>query len=152
MKVRQKVVAFHEAGHAVARAAVGWPLTKTEIHGRSGRSHAPDAAWSPRAGGQYAVWDAILIALAGPFAESRVSKRAQPYILLTSGSMDWQHAKHWISLLVSHRYAECSNAAWMRAEQETREFLRNHWAKIERVAAALLAQGVLEPAELAALL
>lgn len=59
------------------------------------------------------------------------------------GREDWQAAHPYITWLVKHGYASAEHDAWRRAERETRQFIRDEWPTIERVARALLAHGYL---------
>jgi hypothetical protein len=52
-----------------------------------------------------------------------------------------------IESLVEHGFAHDEGAGWMRAEQETRAFLKERWNEISRVANALAALGKLTATE-----
>ncbi len=149
----QKAAAFHEAAHAVARAHVGAQVTGAEIRpDGTGFSEGTGELWRSASGGQYAAWDALIVALSGPYAEARLSKQSRAIVCLTRGRDDWQGAKLAIRWLAAKDFAPSEAKAWERAERETLDFLRSRWPAIERVAAGLLERGRLEAEEVRRLL
>jgi hypothetical protein len=142
-----KASAFHEAAHAVARLYVGARATDVEIRNDgSGLSHGTGELWE--AGyGQYALWNFLLYALAGPYAEARVSHRDRVLVMFTRGAEDYRATQEPIAWLVARGYAATERAAWRHAESETLVFLRERWPAITRVAAALLKSGRLSALE-----
>lgn len=148
-----KAVAYHEAGHVVARHWVGSPLTAVEAFpDGTGMSHGTGQAWESLGYGQYAVWDQILMTLAGPWAEARATKKARYLVLLFSGAHDSAHAERYIQQLMQLGYASSSRAAWERAEAEVTNFLKQCWAHIGRVAQELQVRQRLGATDLRALL
>jgi hypothetical protein len=61
---------------------------------------------------------------------------------------DYSEAQRVLVWLVEHSYAESFDAALQRADRETRDFLRQRWSVIVKVAEALQARGRLEAYEL----
>ena len=132
-----KRAAYHEAGHAVARAALGKPSIRVEISDDGhGMTHGTNQEGELR--GQYAVWDEIVYGLAGSYAEARAAKVSTASVLLTHGYQDWQQIQPAIDWLINNGYAESNRAAHLRAEAHTCELIRERWAGIECIAAALL--------------
>ena len=143
-----KHVAYHEAGHAVARVYVGAQPTAVETRADGGgTSYGTSQQWESSRKGQYAAWDLVLYSLAGPRAEARISRTAYVVIVLTSGREDYESAKPVIRWLIQHGFADGEKAAWHRAEEEVRQFMRTHWPHICRVADALMSRGRLEGPE-----
>lgn len=137
--------AFHEAGHAMARFAVGATITHTVIHADgTGLSHGTGQKWA-HAHGQYLAWDRLVVLLAGAFAEARVRRCSPALVYVQGGKGDFVEAKTAIAWLVEHRYSESSEQAWRRAEEETRQMVRQHWSVITAVANTLMEQGALSP-------
>jgi hypothetical protein len=144
-----KQAAFHEAGHAVARIYVGAAPTATEINVLGGGlSHGTGLIWNTPGGGQYAIWDFLIVLLAGPFAEARMRRQSKTWMLLSAGRDDYAEAQRQIMWLIKHRFTESTVTGWARAEEETRIFLRSSWPEITKVAALLLEAGRIEAAQL----
>src|SRR5690348_13013084 len=115
MRKRQKQVAYHEAGHAVARIHVGAEPTAIEIEGTEGLCEGTGKPWVSAHHGQYSVWNHLIVLLAGVDAEARVSKRCRVDLFLGAGAYDYQVARPAIDWLVANNYADSSDAAWRRA-------------------------------------
>lgn len=149
---RLRRAAFHEAGHAVARVHVGSASTPVEVRpDGTGESHGTGEHWACRSQGQYAAWDFLLMLLAGGYSEARYTRRSANEIFFGPASGDFERAQLPINWLVERGFSEDPDAAWRRAEADTRAFLRKHWDAVERVAEALLQRGRLEAEEVAAL-
>lgn len=144
---QHKATAFHEAGHAVARLYVGAEPTGAIIDGPKGFSFGTNLSWESAHSGQYAIWDRLICDLAGTHAEARASKRAIAWVALNSGLEDYRSATPRISQLVANGFANSESAAWRRAEEETREYIKDCWGAIGHVATALLAKGHLSADE-----
>lgn len=143
-----KVAAFHEAGHAVARAHVGARITAAKINlDGTGVSFGTGELWRSASCGQGAAWDALIVTLAGAYAEARISKQSRVLICLTRAREDMEEGREAVRWLVRRGFAVSIEAAWERAERETLDFLRDSWSAIERVAAGLLERGSLEADE-----
>ena len=152
MKKYSRAVLFHEAAHAVARLHVGECATATEVRpDGSGMSHGTGLPWRPESSGQHAAWDFLLVRLSGGYAEARVSRRSAFSVFFTNAKDDHDNAQNAISWLVENGYADSGDAAWLRAETETRDFLNHRWQAIQRVATALQTAGKLDGAEVIAL-
>jgi hypothetical protein len=145
-----RAAAFHEAGHAAVRLAIGKPAMAVEIRaGGTGLTHGSGETLGLSTQGE--VWDEVAYCLAGPFAEARVSKRSRIWVMLRRGLEDNVRAKLAIAWLVKHRYATNEHMAWERAYQTTDHYLLEHWALIDRIANALLKGGRVEAQELHAI-
>ena len=141
----QKGAAYHEAGHAVARLWVGGEPMPVEVRrDGTGLSHGSGQVWRTAGEGQYALWDRVLLCLAGPWAEARAVKRSGFATLMTYGADDWREAQRYIGQIVQGRGASSERDAWVRAERETRQFVGEAWPDIERVAEALRREGRLD--------
>ena len=153
MKYRQqRRAAYHEAAHAVARIHVGASPAGCEIRADgTGDTHGTGEPWRSASEGQYAAWEMLTYKLAGGYAEARVAKASAAFIFMTASKEDMESAQEVLIWLVKRRFAVDTDAAWLRAENETRRFLRERWADIERVAIALIDQGRLEPTDVVGL-
>ncbi|WP_448172290.1 hypothetical protein [Rhizobacter fulvus] len=141
--------AIHEAAHAVARVYVGAEIgSATVTTDGGGFVRGTGEPWKCRWSGQHAGWAYLLVLFAGGYAEARVSKRAAATVFLTNAKDDAQEAQQSLEMLVAQAFASDQNAAWLRAEADTREFLKGHWPAIERVADALQADGHVSASEL----
>lgn len=147
-----RAVAIHEAAHAVARLHVGAPATPVEVRPNgAGLTDGTLERWVCRSTGQYAAWDKLTVTLAGGCAEARASKRSPLMVFLSGGaSDDYANAQPVIGWLVEQGYAQDEHQAWSRAEAETKAFVREQWASIERVADMLQRHGRLEGHEVVA--
>lgn len=147
-----KATAFHEAGHVVARHFTGAGVFGVEAcTDGTGEAFGSGKIFESSGSGQYAAWDALLITLAGPYAEARQSHQSRMSVILSHGYDDWQEAKIIISWLVENDFAANEQGAWRRGKIETANFLKSKWPKIERVATALRKQGKLTPDEVTGL-
>lgn len=139
---------FHEAAHAVARCYVGSPVTPVEVFANgAGVSYGLKTPWSDFGG----PWEHLTLVLAGPYAESRISKCSLASILLTSGASDYAMAKATVDWLVRH-WAVGKEDAWARAEREVKQFLRHEWPSVAAVALALQGKRYLDAEEVEALI
>ena len=151
MKV-SKATAIHEAAHAVARIAVGaTPTLVDAFPNGSGMSHGTGEQWISGATGQYATWDLLIVLLAGGLAEARASKTWSLVIFFRSAADDFAAAQRLFGQLVRQGFAGDVNAAWKRAEGETREMLRANWPAVEAVAERLSLCGRVEAEEVVAI-
>lgn len=148
-----KAVAYHEAGHAVARIHVGAGATAVEIRpDGSGFCHGTGQPMLIVDGAsQEAAYNVILIFAAGPHAEARASRKSAAVTMLTSGSDDWKQIEPQIDWLIARRFAQDSGRAQSRMRQHLRQFFKQRWPAIERVAAALLQKRFLSADEVRAL-
>lgn len=144
--------AFHEAGHAVARAFVGATITPIEVRENGdGESHGTGTRWTCRSEGEHAAWDYLLMLLAGAYCEARHARDWVTEILLGPASGDHEEAQATIAWLVDRGFAVDADAAWRRAEASTQAFMRQRWSAITRVAEALVQRGRLSADDVAAL-
>jgi hypothetical protein len=63
------------------------------------------------------------------------------------GVEDYSEAQRVLVWLVEHSYADSFDAALQRADRDTRDFLRQRWPAIVKVAEALRERGRLEAHE-----
>lgn len=74
---RPKAAACHEAGHAVARVYVGVRATDTRVfENGSGYSDGTLESWRSTNPGVGAIWDLLLVSMAGIHAEARATMRS----------------------------------------------------------------------------
>lgn len=123
---QRRYAAYHEAGHAVARACIGRPSLPVEIHDNgTGLTHGNAETLEVT---QYEVWDELVFALAGDFAEARLRHRSPFALHLAGHGRDgWNDAQRHFAWLTAHGYAPSHEAAEHRAIEHTRIFLREHW-------------------------
>ncbi|MFH1819347.1 MAG: hypothetical protein ABIK08_19685 [Pseudomonadota bacterium] len=127
---RHIAAAYHEAGHAVAAAALGRRFDCVWISGPEGRIDPR------RDGGILFAWrndfTGAVMAAAGPVAEAKRMRRALFSVFIAGGAADWADLNgHDIDAAVRH----------------AKELLREHWHAVEAVAAGLLQRGILIEAE-----
>jgi len=151
-KVRRRfplAAAFHEAGHAVATVFVGAAATDTHVfRDGSGIQLSSWHAWHTGTSGQAAIWELLLVFMAGPHAEARASKRGLGRVRMSTGVKDYASADVLIEIMVERGYATSKRAGWRRADAERAAFLRRHWPIIEMVAVRLAERGIVRAAEL----
>ena len=147
-----KSAAFHEAGHAVASIRVCKRIPPmVEIRGDgSGMTHGTGEAL--RLVGQYDVWDELIYAMAGIYAQARAMKQSPVVAHFRGGLNDYVGARPFVQWLVEHGFAESESAAFQRVHRETGYFIRKNWKAIERVATALLERRRLDANELTSLI
>ncbi len=140
--------AFHEAAHAVMRGRIGLEPTAIEIHHNGeGFTHGTGEPYMSR--GQYEVWDQVVYSLAGVYAEARACKISVVAAMLMGGHEDLRRAKEALLWLVTKGYAADDRAAWRRAEDATRDAIRETWPCIKAIAERLRQTGQLKAAEVA---
>lgn len=143
-----RAACVHEAAHAVARLHVGSSATPTVVHeDGTGLSHG-QGRWKSAHTGQYALWNLLVVMLAGGLAEARVRKKSAPWIFLTTAREDWSEASRLLTSLVDRGLADNFDGAYLRAEEETRLMLKACWWTILRVSEALQERGALSPEQL----
>jgi hypothetical protein len=133
----RQIVAYHEAGHAIARAVHRVPLSKAFIaaDGVTGETTFPPFRTSDR-------FSAAIRSLAGPVAEARYSGRALEEILSGPGRTDHAHAQAWLSV-TQRNITEAVEVAECLVDL--------HWGAIDRVAAVLSADGEISGVDVAAI-
>lgn len=126
MILKTKSCAYHEAGHAVAALVRGHRLRGVFIAAGGGKTepHPDDAE----------AFDADhVVALAGPLAEARASKKSLFYVSQLGGLDDIE---------------SIPPAKLAATELEARDLLNRNWESVERVAQQLMTLGALREAEL----
>jgi hypothetical protein len=121
--------AHHESGHACIARALSLEVTKLDltICRVRGRRDNPIARWSQ-----------AVTALAGPAAERRYVDLPHGAAMKLKGSAwktDYQNAEYWLGLI--------SGVTLQQVERMAAHLVYEHWAAVERVAAALAEEGEL---------
>ena len=126
---RRRHAAFHEAGHVVARWALGLEVTEVCIReDGSGYTCGTEMSFS----GHKWTEKFVLVSLAGPAAEARARKMRTFVIWLTSGRQDVDEAKDLIQ-----RMGPLDG--WLdEYTEQSRQLVNGHWQAIESVANALI--------------
>jgi hypothetical protein len=97
---------------------------------------------------------ALLVTLAGMYAELRMSHRSRESLVSCPGegaADDADRADEIIDWLLDRGFAADRPTAWQRSQRELRDFLCHRWPAITRVAEALRKRGRLEPTDVVAL-
>src|SRR5690606_5003264 len=149
MKRYARAMCFYEAARAIAGLVIGRKPRRVSVRHKESQIAQGWSAHMITLGGQYDVWDEVLLILAGPFAEARSRKRGVATLLRGTRREDYLEAEKWLRWLVDHGFTNDLRATGLRAEAEARLFLRTHWHTIETSAEALRARGVLEAHEVA---
>src|SRR5687767_4636989 len=142
MKFSRRTVAYHEAGHAVARVAVGEPATLTELRPNGGGA-------SHNLPGDMEAWHVIFIALAGPAAQMHAEVLASglsPADVIAGDVPPGGHADYEKAVAAARTVGNETDAAHIFAEIHgfVREFVSEYWPQIEKVARALMEVGRVE--------
>ena len=142
-------VAYHEAGHAIARVYVGALATDSRVfHDGSGYSDGTLESWQSTNLGIGAIWDLVLVSMAGLHAEARATKRSFDTLQYSHGLKDYVVATCLV-IWLSRRYGKrAENTIWAQANKERRVFLRNCWPTIDTMAIRLRKSGFLSRREL----
>lgn len=145
-----RAAAFHEAAHAVASIIVGKPPADTQIFANGSGVHWGDwHTWRTAAPSvEAALWEMILVFMAGPHVEARASKRSLRRVRMSNGVKDFVCADQLIEMMVERGYVASKKAGWRKADKHRRRFLLVCWPKIERVAMRLQARGIVRAGEL----
>lgn len=152
MDARDRRVAYHEAGHAVASAALGRKIRSVSIepvedlagsvrNSRVRRLH-PQALGPGRM--RYMVERECLILLAGPAAESLAGYRQR------AGMRDWNGSLQLIALISGSVDEQRPYAEWLY--QRACTLLRVHWSATQLLARALVERRCLNGRQARALL
>ena len=133
---RRLVIAYHEAGHAVAHRVAGGKVSTVEISGDGSGGVTSTAEDGPTAD---TLTDWLVMILAGSEAEARFLVR---------------HHGHWRTAARRHarpgsrsdmanfrRYATGSGISESTARAAAERLVRTHWRRIEKVAALLVKKG-----------
>jgi hypothetical protein len=103
------------------------------------------------------VWNELIVLLAGPLAEYRVQRKSSVgslrfYKFCMAGGYDphgdASQAKKLFDWLVEHRFSPSIDAAWDRAEGQTKDLFRTQWKAIHTVAQLLIEKRRLDGPEL----
>lgn len=139
--LQREVSLLHEAAHALARAALGWPSAGVEVDGSGGgETHGT--------GNTYPQWEMAKVAMAGPAVEQRFLKRTSADMftawLETIDASEWEE-RATDDVATAGVFAG-AGYAWAVG------LLAAHWADVERIAAALSIRGALTSHEVSDLL
>lgn len=146
----RRLVAHHEAGHALLAWQHCRPGSVLAVVGDNGRSAGVvlfDAAQAP-------AWAARAIACAGPMAETLAIARGESGDAVTSSVEKVGWNDEGIAILAEPRYtpedlARIEASARQRTiEAQTLKTLRRHWSAVEALALALEAHRGLRPREI----
>lgn len=133
---QQSRVAYHEAGHAVVRVALGLEPCPVEIRtDGTGLAHGTERL---EHGDRWIIERQILWTLAGPVAEARAARCSLISVFWGGGASDWAHARERLATPCPYLNDLDSYEQWAR------ELVGEHWQGIERVAVALLERGRLD--------
>lgn len=132
-------VSVHEAAHAVARAHTRGHHTLTVA--RADGSGYSEGSGETIRGGQYAVWDQLIVILSGGLAEARFSERSAVMIFTTTARDDWCQAEPLLEWLVGAGYAVDLEEAYLRVRDEATQMLKHRWPEVMRFAAVLCRDG-----------
>jgi hypothetical protein len=135
MKPVRPIAAYHEAGHAVVAHMLGAKVRQVSIESDSGRTQIKRLGRGERA---------ILIALAGPYAQRRYAPHSR-----------WRSRSHTgfksdcdfdiVTDLIfdMHGTGKVATAYWRYVEAHAASLVERHWRHIDAVAKHLLEHGTL---------
>jgi hypothetical protein len=127
---RKRLVAYDEAGHAVAMFVFGWTVREIIVAAgpvSPGARHMGIVTYTTTS-----LWQSATVSLAGPFAERRYAPRSNWRKCMHNDVAEASKAIRKI-----HGRGKVGRDAWREAEMRTEQLLEEHWGKIERLAAAL---------------
>ena len=137
---RMDTVAIHEAGHSVIAASLGLPLGRVSII-PAGPTRG--AAFLARHFGAFEPPDLLLMILSGPAAEAKYAGVPSQY-----DAGDRAVAREMAALMADADPDSPATAAILRRyEARACAIVTVHWAKIEKLAAALVRKHELSSAE-----
>ena len=141
--------AYHEAGHAIARVYVGALATDSKVfHDGSGYSDGTLESWQSTNPGIGAIWDLVLVSMAGLHAEARATKRSMETLQYSHGLKDYAVATCLVMWLARRYGKRTGKTIWAQANKERRVFLRNCWPTIDTMAIRLRKSGFVSRREL----
>ncbi len=150
-----RATAYHEAGHADARRALGWPLHSVtvipdEARGTLGACYGadpstPDAPLPGRMmpGLGEVIDERIVVLWAGPLAE--VCATGQPPEDSTLARSDFEEIERLAEMRCPHAHERRLYLAWCR--ERAQRIVDDHLDEIHKLAAALLERGTITGAE-----
>jgi ATP-dependent Zn protease len=134
-----RVIAYHEAGHAVAFLVIGEPPLRVEISVGEGtvtpgytRDDDPVREESEM---RLRAIDDVAATLAGPFAQARIMRVSRDEAMRHPACrVDMELVED----TIQDADLGCDEYIWSEAARKTATILKRNWAAVERLAAALL--------------
>jgi hypothetical protein len=127
------IAAHHEAGHAVVAHMLGCTVRRVAIGDDSGSTEVRYGR------GEQAKERAILVTLAGPYAQKRFDQRSdwrgRSHTGVSSGC-DFDIVTDLIHTM--HGKGKVAEAYWRYVEARAEQLVNQHWDRIEPLAEALL--------------
>ena len=141
---RDRLTAFHEAGHAVVAHLLGLTVSQVEVIGNGedfGSCHTLRLPSGEAIAREHALEDALLVACAGAVAEC-----------IASGAKEWDEDSHDLERAVHLALqltgdCEKAHALILRTRRRVRRALMRHWNAVETLAEVLLRNGRADSAE-----
>jgi hypothetical protein len=142
--------AYHEAGHAIARVYVGALATDSRVfHDGSGYSDGSLEWWQSTNPGIGAMWDLVLVSMAGLHAEARATKRSFDTLQYSHGLKDtMQSPRVWLCGWLAGTGNGRKKPFGRKRTRSAESFLRNCWPTIDIMAIRLRKSGFVSRGEL----
>ncbi len=153
MGVDRDVVAYHEAGHAVAAHVLGLNVDRVVIQSEGGAAghvvheygcNMNEIIHEEEPDRQWALERAAIVSLAGEIAQRHFRPES---VEEWHGGDDRLHVHHLLDNLADETDQELRDAWWHLLVLRTERLVVRHWLAIEWLAAVLLKQTVIEGVE-----
>lgn len=134
-------LALHEAGHAAAACALGFPVTRCTLEGERG-GEVRIAMWPGLADAPRYVW----FLAAGAVAEFVGWGAAGPGWIASDLPIAWATAENLLRGVGREPTSQTVHRLIDAAQSDAERLMRRHWRSVEAIAAALLASRTIDGA------
>lgn len=160
MDEQRRIIAYHEAGHAVMSYAKGIPMDSASILeggdslGRVISDREPEY-WRHKEGAKEVMFALIVVnrasVKAAEMGTGRPTEPDDPNIDPSTPGSDWHETLHYLEELCAEDESR-RKETWEQAGREAERVLRGNWPAVEAIAERLLEDETLSATELNAIL